>query len=80
MEPLSPPKTLTIYSLVRQNGMMFSYVMPPVVGTTNIGSGFFLSRQEAEHNRTLEVLKETTTSNVQFHLFEMTIPNPAYKE
>jgi hypothetical protein len=81
MEPLLPPKTLNIYALVRQNGMTFSYVVPTVIntGTTNIGSGFFLSKQEAEHNRTLEVLKEQST-NVIFHVFEMTIPNPAYKE
>jgi hypothetical protein len=79
MEPLVPPKTLNIYALIRQSGMTFSYVVPPIPNNPSIGSGFFLSQQEAEHNRTLEVLKEQN-SGVKFHVFEMTIPNPAYKE
>lgn len=78
MEPLLPPKELKIYTLIRQNGMLFSYV-GMTIGNPNIGSGFFLTRTEVEHLRTLEMLKEQS-SDVKFHVFEMTIPNPAYKE
>ena len=78
MDPLTPPKTLTVYALVRQSGMMF-LTAGSIVGSPNIGAGFFSSLKEAEHNRTLEVLKEQT-GNTQIHVFELSVPNPAYKE
>lgn len=78
MDPVAPPKTLTIYSLVRQCGMNFSY--GPSSGSPSIGCGFYTSLREAEHNRTIEVLKETSGSITQYHIFELTVPNPAYKE
>lgn len=78
MDPLVPPKTINIYALVKQSGLMFSTVAV-TAGHPNIGAGFYSSLKEAEHNRTVEMLKEQNAS-VQFHVFELTVPNPAYKE
>lgn len=76
MEPLAVPKTIKIYQLVKQNGMSFSLV--GFSGSPNsIGTGFFLSQTEAEHHRTLEALKDSGSA---FHIYELTVPNPIYKE
>lgn len=79
MEPIKPPKTLQVYSLVKQSGMTFSYVG---FGTTgpSIGPGFFLTQTEAEHHRTIELLKDTTSPRALYHVFELDVPNPAYSE
>jgi len=77
MEPLDTPKTLNIYQLVKQSGLSFA---PVGYNNISIGTGFFLTRTEAEHHRTMEVLKEPAGSTAVFHVFELTIPNPAYKE
>jgi hypothetical protein len=73
--PLPIPETVEIYMLLRQSGMSFN---SPAVVTTNysMGSGFFATRKEAEHHRTLEILKD---EKALFHIFELTVPNPAYK-
>jgi hypothetical protein len=43
--------------------------------------GFYPTLQEAEHNRTIEVLKDTTSgAKPRFHVFELEVPNPAYQE
>lgn len=78
MEPIKPPKTLKIYQLVRQSGMTFSNSATSTIH--NLGSGFFLSQQEAEHHRTLEVLKEIGGSKNYWHIFELEVPNPIYQE
>ena len=80
MEPIKPPKTLKIYQLMRQTGMNFSNAVAS--SPAGLGSGIFPSLQEAEHNRTLEVLKDTTTgiNKPRWHIFELEIPNPAYEE
>lgn len=80
MEPIKPPKILKIYQLMRQTGMSFSPAA--TISSTNLGNGIFPSLQEAEHNRTLEVLKDTTTgmNKPRWHIFELEIPNPAYEE
>jgi hypothetical protein len=75
MEPMPIPKTITIYQLIRQSGMNFTPT--GTLPTPSIGTGFYLSRTEAEHNRTLELLKD---SSHRFHVFELEVPNPAYKE
>lgn len=81
MEPIKPPKTLKVYALIKQTGATFSYTSG---GSSNLslGLGFFISQQEAEHCRTLEVLKDTSTGSVkpQFHVFELEFPNPVYQE
>jgi len=80
MEPIKPPEVLKIYQLMRQTGMNFSPAA--IVSPTNLGSGIFATLQEAEHNRTLEVLKDTTSgvNKPRWHIFELEVPNPAYQE
>ncbi len=80
MEPLKPPKTFKVYSLIRQTGMLLNYVYVAGTGATQFGPGFYASRDEAEHSRTLELLKETSETRSHFHVFELEIPNPAYRE
>lgn len=77
MEPIKPPKTLRVFQLIKQTGLSFTYTGS---GTTGMGVGFYSTQQEAEHNRTLEVLKDTTNPKPRYHVFEIEIPNPAYQE
>lgn len=81
MEPIKPPKTFKIYTLIKQTGATFSYTSG-ASGSTPVGLGFFVSQQEAEHNRTIEVLKDTSTgpTKPKFHVFELEVPNPIYEE
>ena len=82
MEPITPPKTLKYYQLLRmstKSGLNFTSVGSIPAGSTNyIGVGFYTTLQEAEHNRTIEALKETDGST--FHIFELEFPNPAYQD
>ena len=81
MEPLKPPKTIRIYQLLKQSGMNFSNSSTTVASTiNNLGTGFYLTQQEAEHQRTLEVLKETSGAKNYWHVFELEVPNPIYTE
>ena len=60
--------------------MNFATTGASVSGSSYIGYGFYLTRQEAEHSRTLEHLKATTTDSFKtLHIFELDVPNPAYK-
>ena len=78
MEPIQPPRTVKVYQLIKQNG---NYLMNTgVSGPLSWGIGFYASLQEAEHNRTIELLKNTDTPKPQYHIFELDIPNPAYQE
>jgi hypothetical protein len=82
MEPLSIPKTLKIYQLIKMStnaGLSFSTTGSAPAGSTSyIGSGFYLTQSEAEQNRTLEVLKDK--DNNKFYVFEIEIPNPACRD
>lgn len=79
MEPIPQPKTVKVYYLIKQTGMTFTGVRN--MANNSIGTGFFLSRDEAEHNRTLEMLADTTVGRKPFwHIFELDIPNPVYTE
>ncbi len=80
MEPIKPPKTMKVYQLVRQAGLSFSSTGSP--GPLSLGLGFYSTLTEAEHNRTIETLKDTTTTTPKprFHIFELEVPNPAYHE
>lgn len=82
MEPIAPPKMLKIYQLVKQTGMSFTGTGTSSVVSAGLGIGFYLTLQEAEHNRTLEVLKDTSggINKPKFHVFELEVPNPAYQE
>lgn len=75
MQPLQPPKTIKVFQLLKQSGLYFSSAGSS--SNANIGLGFYLSREEAEQNRTMEVLKNG--NGVEYHIFELEIPNPAYR-
>ena len=78
MEPIKPPKIIKIYQLVKQSGMSLSYGGS---GSIGLGLGFYSTQQEAEHNRTLETLKDITSgTKPKWHIWELDIPNPAYQE
>ena len=78
MEPIKPPKIIKVYQLVKQSGMGLSYGGS---GSSGLGVGFYSTQQEAEHNRTLETLKDTTTGpKPKWHIWELDIPNPTYTE
>ena len=78
MQSIAPPQTIKIYQLIKQNG---NYLMNTgVSGALSWGIGFYATLQEAEHNRTMELLKNTDTPKPQYHIFELDIPNPAYQE
>jgi len=77
MKPEFPSETLKVYSLVKRNEMMFSYGGSS--STHNLGFGFYLTREEAEHNRTLEVLRQKEGDKAEFYVFELEIPNPILK-
>jgi hypothetical protein len=82
MEPLKPPKTIKLYQLVRQTGMSFTNTGGSSSASVGLGIGFYPSLQEAEQNRTMEVLKDTTSgiNKPKWHVFELEFPNPAYEE
>jgi hypothetical protein len=82
VEPLKPPKTIKIYQLVRQTGMSFSSTGSSSSASATLGIGFYPSLQEAEQNRTMEVLKDTSSgiNKPKWHVFELEFPNPAYEE
>ncbi len=78
MESIKPPKVIKIYSLVKQSGLNFSPI-GTISGPNYIGTGYFTTLQEAEHHRTLEVLKGSDGNKLQFHIYELEVPNPAYE-
>lgn len=78
MESIKPPKFIKIYSLVKQSGMYFSSAGSS--GTQSIGLGFYTNLQEAEFNRTAEILKDTNQGKDRYHVFELEVPNPVYRE
>ena len=82
MDPIKPPKTIKIYQLVRQTGMSFSSSGSLSSAASSLGVGFYPNLQEAEQNRTMEVLKDTSSgiSKPKWHVFELEFPNPAYEE
>jgi len=81
MESIKPPKMFKIYALVKQTGASFTYTSGSA-SSSPLGMGFFVTLQEAEHCRTVEVLKDTTVgaNKPKFHIFELEVPNPVYEE
>lgn len=80
MEPLKPPATFKVYTVIKQSGLTMSYVYSGVTSTINLGAGFYGTREVAEQARTYELLKDTTDPKPRYHVFELEIPNPAYQE
>lgn len=80
MKPLDAPETLKIYMLLSQSGSSFYFSPHSVAGITNtMGSGIYHSRDDAEKARTLAILADKNTPNNVYHVFELEVPNPAYR-
>lgn len=78
MESIKAPETIKIYQLIKQIGLTFSNCGTCANG---LGIGFYSTQVEAEFARTMEILKDTTSgSQHQWHLFEIDVKNPAYRE
>jgi hypothetical protein len=77
MQSVPQPKSLKVYQLVKQVGLTFAPWAYNTVNNTPLGLGFFTTLQEAEHHRTMGVLGD---SGPTYHIFELEVPNPAYKE
>lgn len=80
MEPIKPPQTFKVHALIKQTGLALTYVYASSPSNTTFGPGFYATREEAEQFRTLELLKDTSNTVHEFHVFELEIPNPAYKK
>lgn len=75
MKPEFPPETLKIYQLIKRNADQFYFMSAGASSSTpSIGVGFYPTRDEAEYQRTVEILKCKT--NDEFYVFELEIPNP----
>ena len=83
MEPIKPHKTLKLYQLLRmstKSGLNITSCGSTASGNNYVGIGMYLTLQDAEHNRTLETLKDTDGGYNSYHIFELEFPNPVYKE
>jgi hypothetical protein len=64
-----------------KSGLNLSSCGTTPAGSTNyVGTGMYTTLQEAEHNRTIELLKDADASFNSYHVFELEFPNPAYRE
>lgn len=78
MKPEFPPETVKIYQLIKRNADQFYFSNAGMAsGTNSIGIGFYLTRDDAEHQRTMEVLKSKTAD--EYYVFELEISNPIVK-
>ena len=82
MEGIKSPRTVRYYQLLRMSTKNSFNISScgATVANNYIGTGIYLTLQEAEHNRTLETLKDTDGSHNTYHIFELEFPNPAYHE
>jgi hypothetical protein len=76
MEPKPIPKNNIIYMMIYQlpGSVTYSAAGP---GSNGLGSGFYLNERDAEHQRTIELLKNPSNT---YLIYELTVPNPAYKQ
>lgn len=80
MEPLKPLPTFKVYALIKQTGLNLTYAYSSSSNIT-FGPGFYATREEADQQRTLELLKATESTGFSaYHVFELEIPNPAYQK
>ena len=78
MKPLDPPEFLNIYMLLMQSSGSMYFSPTGTAGTVSMGSGMYASRDEAEKARTVAILSDK--NNSIFHVFELEVPNPAYRK
>lgn len=78
MRPLAIEPFLKVYLLLRQNGTYLNAT--GFDANNNMGSGFFPTQHHAELMRTKELLALKPDCTDKFHIYELEIPNPAYKE
>ena len=78
MQGLPPPKTIKVYHLLKMSTKSGLYIS--ACGSASSGMGMYMTLQEAEHTRTLEILKDPDGGSNSYHIFELDFPNPAYKE
>jgi hypothetical protein len=83
MEPIRPPRTVKFYQLLKmatKNGLNISNCGNISNGYNYVGAGIYVTLQDAEHQRTLEALKDTDGGANTYHIFELEFPNPVYRE
>ena len=79
MKPLDPPEYLTIYMLMQQSASSMYFMATGVSNTPSMGSGIYATRDQAEQARTVAILSDKTNPPNLYHVFELEIPNLAYK-
>lgn len=74
-KPLDRPEYLTVYMLLKRSrtGLYVYPAVTPAGAGPSIGSGFFVSRNEAELNRTAELLKDG--QDYAYYIYELELPN-----
>ena len=77
MKPLAAPEFLIIYMLMQQSTGSMYFTPAGVASTPSMGSGIYATRNQAEQARTVAILSDK--SNNIYHVFELEVPNPAYK-
>jgi hypothetical protein len=79
MRPLDAPEYLTIYMLLQQSASSMYFMATGTPSTPSMGSGMYATRDQAEQARTVALLSEKNTPPNLYHVFELEVPNPAYK-
>ena len=78
MRPLPVEPFLKVYQLIKQDGL---YMYPCGYDiNSGLGTGFYSTQHDAEMARTKELLSTKSDSTAKFYIYELEIPNPAYKE
>ena len=80
MESLKPPRTLKFYQLINMSAKSGLYFSTVAGSSSLLGTGIHHTLHEAEHQRTLEILKDLDGVANSYHIFELEFPNPAYRE
>jgi len=83
MEAIKPHKIVKFYQLLRmstKSGLSIGSCGSTASGNNYVGIGMYLTLQDAEHNRTMETLKDIDSAHNSYHIFELEFPNPVYKE
>ena len=83
MDSIKTPKILKYYQLLRmstKSGLNITSCGSTASGNNYVGIGMYLTLQDAEHNRTMETLKDTDAAYNSYHIFELEFPNPIVKE